>query len=274
MVTEVILYVKKKIVTFLPVKTSQFIYLYKICSIMKISDIVINRINRFKAGYIFTYEDFEVPVGNISALKMALNRLVDSGKIIRLSKGRYYKPEISEFGSLRPQEYQVVKDLLESDNKIIGYLTGISIYNQIGLSTQVSNTIQIGTNISRKPRKRGKYSIRFILQKNNITKDNIYFLQILDSIRFIKRIPDTGVSDSCRRLIGLVRKMDDSEKQKLVKLALKYNPGTRALAGAIIDQVSISDLTDPLYNSLNFVSEFSCNISVDVLRNKSKWRIL
>ena len=56
---------------------------------MKVSDIVVNRINRFKAGYIFTYEDFDVPVENMSALKMALNRLVDSGKIIRLSKGRF-----------------------------------------------------------------------------------------------------------------------------------------------------------------------------------------
>ncbi len=65
--------------------------------------------------------------------------------------------------------------------------------------------------ISRKPRKRGKYSIRFILQKNTITRDNIYLLQILDSIRFIKRIPDTVVSDSCLRLIERIKEMDASE---------------------------------------------------------------
>jgi hypothetical protein len=240
---------------------------------MKISDIVINRINRFKAGYIFTYEDFDVPVENRSALKMALNRLVGSGKIIRLSKGRYYKPELSEFGALRPREYQIVKDLLEQDNKIIGYLTGIGAYNQLGLTTQVSNTIQIGTNVIRKPRKRGKYSIRFILQRNTITRDNIYLLQILDSIRFIKRIPDTVVSDSCLRLIELIKKMDAPELQTLVRLAMKYNPGARALAGAIVDQISDSDISVQLYRSLNAVSEFSFNIGNDVLRNQSKWRI-
>jgi hypothetical protein len=240
---------------------------------MKISDIVVNRINRFKAGYIFTYDDFDIPVENKSALKMALNRLVDSGKIIRLSKGRYYKPELSEFGALRPQEYQVVKDLLEEDNKVIGYLTGVSAFNNLGLTSQVSNTIQIGANIHRKPRRRGKYSIRFILQKNTISKENIYLLQILDSIRFIKRIPDSDVTRSCELIINLVRKLNASELLTLTRLALKYNPGAKALAGAIIDQVSDSGITGQLLDSLNPVSVFLFNISDKVLDNKLKWRI-
>jgi len=240
---------------------------------MKISDIVVNRINRFKAGYIFTYEDFDIPVENMSALKMALNRLVDSGKIIRLSKGRYYKPEESEFGSLRPQEYQVVKDLLESDNKIIGYLTGIYAFNKLGLTTQVSNTIQIGSNFHRKPKRRGKYSIRFILQKNNITRENVNILQILDSIRFIKKIPDSDISGSCEKLIFQIKKLSGTDLLVIVKLALKYNPGTRALTGAIIDKVSGSDITGQLLDSLNPVSVFSFNISEKILNNKPKWRI-
>ena len=240
---------------------------------MNISDIVVNKINRLRAGYIFTYDDFKIPVKNISALKMALNRLVDTGKIIRLSKGRYYKPEESEFGILRPQEYQVVKDLLEQENRIIGYLTGVSVFNKLGLTTQVTNTIQIGTNIGKTSRKRGKYSIRFINQKNKIIKENIYLLQILDSIRFIKRIPDSDISNSCRLLIAIVQQLSDYELATMTRLALKYNPGTRALSGAIIDQVSDYDVTDPLLKSLNPVSQFHYNITDEVLNNKIKWRI-
>jgi hypothetical protein len=113
---------------------------------------------------------------------MSLNRLVSSEKIVRLSKGQFYKPEITDFGTLRPSEYQVVKDLLEDDQKIIGYLTGVSAFNKLGLTTQISNTIQIGTNFNSKTMKRGKYSIRFLRQKNTLSKNNIYLLQILDSI--------------------------------------------------------------------------------------------
>jgi len=241
---------------------------------MKVSDIVINKINRFKSGYVFTYDDFDIPVNNIGALKMALNRLVSSGKIIRLSKGQFYKPEITEFGALRPPEYQVVKDLLEDNGKIIGYLTGVSAFNKLGLTTQVSNTIQIGTNIDRKSKKRGKYSIRFIRQKNTIYKNNIYLLQILDSIRFIKRIPDSDISSSYIRIRTLIKDLSDNEKVMIAKLALKYNPGTRALTGSILDQIAESNITDKLLGSLNPVSVFSYNIKEETSLDKEKWRIV
>ena len=241
---------------------------------MKITDIVINRINRFKTGYVFTYHDFDIPVNKTEALKKTLSRLVASGKIIRLSKGQFYKPEITEFGSLRPPEYQVVKDLLEANNKIIGYLTGVSAFNKLGLTTQLSNTIQIGTNIDRKPKKRGKYNIRFIRQKNTIYKDNIYLLQILDSIRFIKRIPDSGVTQSCLRIIALIEELPEIDRRSLAKYALKYNPGTRALIGALLDQVSESDITQQLFESLNPVSVFKLNITSEILIHKPKWRII
>ena len=58
---------------------------------MKVSEIVINKINRFKTGYVFTYDDFSLPVDKVNALKKVLSRLAESGKITRLSKGRYYK---------------------------------------------------------------------------------------------------------------------------------------------------------------------------------------
>jgi predicted transcriptional regulator of viral defense system len=240
---------------------------------MKITDIVVNRIKRFKSGHVFTYDVFDVPVDKSEALKKALSRLVASGKIVRLSKGQFYKPEISDFGTLRPSEYQVVKDLLEVDQKIIGYLTGVSALNKLGLTTQISNTIQIGTNIDRKPMKRGKYNIRFIQQKNTITKDNISLLQILDSIRFINRIPDSDITKSCVRITALIKDLYETDRILIAKYALKYSPGTRALTGAILDNVSKTEITSQLLASLNPVTVYVFNISNEVLENKDKWRI-
>ena len=240
---------------------------------MKISDLVANKINRLKNGYVFTYDEFNVPVIKVDALKKALSRLVAAGKIVRLSKGQFYKPEKTEFGILQPPEYQIVKDLLEEKNKIVGYMTGVSIYNKLGLTTQVSNTIQIGTNVERKPRKRGKYNIRFLRQKNTITKENTYMLQVLDAVRFIKRIPDTDVNESCRRIISIFRDFSQEERIAIAKYALKYNPGTKALTGAILDHISKDSITDQLYKSINPVTDFDLKISIEALPTKQKWRI-
>ena len=140
---------------------------------MKISDIVRNKINRLATGYVFTYDDFDISVENISALKLALNRMVKSGEIERISKGRFYKAKQGITGKLNPDEYEIVKDLLEDNNRIVGYLTGLSIFNRFGLTTQLSNIIQIGSNVDKKTIKRGKYTIKFIRQWNPIKKNNI-----------------------------------------------------------------------------------------------------
>ena len=113
---------------------------------MKITEYIAFTIDRLPKGYVFTYADFISEVSQKEAVIKALNRMVASGKIAKLSKGKYYKPENTPFGNLQPNQAQVVKDLLEDDGKITGYLTGYSIYNKLNLTTQVSNTIQIGKN--------------------------------------------------------------------------------------------------------------------------------
>jgi len=166
-----------------------------------------------------------------------------------------------------------VKDLLEENGKIIGYLSGINVFNKLGLTTQVSNTIQIGTNIDKKSIKRGKYTIRFIRQKNNITKENITLLQILDSIRFIKRIPDSDINKSCERLRNNIQNLSDEDQKYLVKLAMKYNPATRALTGAILESMKGGDYVDRLYKSLRGTTFYNLSLLDKTLPNNLKWHI-
>ena len=164
---------------------------------MKVTEIISEKINRFPVGYVFTYEDFDIAVDKIDALTKAFSRMLQEGKIRKLSPGRFYKPRMTEFGELKPDTFQVVKDLLEQNGKITGYLTGYATYNQLGLTSQVSGIIQIGINEPKKSITRGMYKIRFIKQPNKITKENIPILRLLDAISNIKEIPDTTVEQSC-----------------------------------------------------------------------------
>jgi len=199
--------------------------------------------------------------------------MVVSGKIAKLSKGKYYKPEDTPFGALQPNLTQVVKDLLEDDGKVVGYLTGYSIYNKLGLTTQVSNTIQIGKNQVRPTFKRERYTITFVKQKNTITKENIPFLKVLDALRYIKKIPDATIESSCKRFMAMIKTYSDEDVRTLVRLAQKYPPATRALLGALLDELKRGDAVEPLFKSLNPITTYSLPGAKKVLSTTDKWNI-
>ncbi|MGE0089452.1 MAG: DUF6088 family protein [Bacteroidales bacterium] len=240
---------------------------------MKIAELVKNRIDRFPEGYIFTYDDINIDVKSESVLKVALYRLVKSGKIERLSKGRFYKPKEGIVGNLKPDEYEVVKDLLKDGSNIIGYITGYSVFNSFKLTTQVPNIIQVGVNFDKKEIKRDIYKIKFVRQKNKITKTNIPLLQLLDCVRFIKAIPDTTISDSIKRIKILINELSDSEKTYLSELAVNYSPSAKALTGAILEQLGYNELANKLFKTLKSTTWYKFNIEDDLLPNKQKWRI-
>ncbi len=240
---------------------------------MKVTDYIINKIERLPRGYVFTYSDFITDVNKKEAVIKGLNRLAAAGKIIKLSKGKFYKPEQTPFGLLQPNQKQIVKDLLEKDGKPVGYITGLGIYNQMGFTTQVSNTIQIGRNQVRPGLKRGVYRISFIKQQNIITKENIPLLQLLDVVRFIKKIPDAGIETSCKRLKVLLAELSENSQQSLIRLSMKYNPATRALLGAMLENMNVNVNLNELKNSLNPITVYKLSVGQRILPTVSNWNI-
>ncbi len=241
---------------------------------MNIAEYIRNRIDRLPKGYIFTYEDFDADVKKKEAIVKALNRMVESGKISKLAKGKYFKPEKTPFGVLQPSQEQIVKDLLEEDGKTVGYLTGYSVFNKLGLTAQVSNVIQIGKNETRPKFKRERYTISFIKQKNTITKKNIPLLQLLDSIKYIKKIPDTNIKTSCLRFLEIFKELNLDDKKELIRLSLKYPPSTRALVGALLDEIQENSITFSLKESLNPITKYELFNANEVLTKTSDWNIL
>ncbi len=103
-----------------------------------ISEIVRNKIEKTDYGIVFSASDFPVEVTKQKSVNKVLENLTKAGEIRRLVKGRYYKTKMTEFGELMPSSYQIVKKLLEEKGKLIGYITGYQIFNELGLTTQVS----------------------------------------------------------------------------------------------------------------------------------------
>lgn len=241
---------------------------------MNISKEIRKKIVIFPDDYVFRASDFEMESQNQSAVVKALNRMAATGEISKLSKGKFYKPRKTQFGELKPSAYQIAKDYIERDGKLIGYITGYSAYNALGLTTQISSYIQIGTNKSRRAVKRDKYTISFIMQQNTITKKNIEILRILDAVRFIREIPATTPNEACIRLKEIIKDLNDEQKEMLVKCSLKYTNYVRALCGAILEDIGYDgNSLDSIRKSLNGVTNYHLPISESVLPNRQNWRI-
>lgn len=239
---------------------------------MVIGNEVKNKIADTPDGVILTVGDFNVPMQYQGALVKALNRLTGQGALQRLSKGKYYKPRKTVFGTLKPGPDEITKDFLEKDGRLIGYITGNSAFATMGLTTQITSSILIGTNRYRNPLTRGDCVISFLQQRNPITVENIPLLRILDALKFIKKIPASSPDDIVVQLGNIIYALSKAKQKRLVELAANYSSYIRALLGAIMEQNNLDAKT--LKNSLNGTTYYKLPISEQVLPNKKSWNIL
>lgn len=223
-----------------------------------ISKSIRETISDFEEGQVFRLEDLDLARSKQNAAVVALGRMVRSGTIERLSPGTYYKPKRTRFGVLGPTAEEQFRDLLYDGDHPIGYLTGYYAFNLLGLTTQQSSIIEIGTQFPRRSGKRGIYVIRFVLQKNPITKDNIDLLRLLDCLKWIKKVPDTTVDRSYRLLRERVVGYPASVRRRLTDLALNYSPLTRALLGSMLPD---EELAERLRNTLSPLTRFRIGLS-------------
>ena len=225
-----------------------------------IANTVKNRINALEEGYIFSFMDFEGASKNGETIIKTLNRLVEKGTIEKFSKGRYWKPIVKNNRTIQPRKEEFIKDLLVKNGEIIGYETGFNAVSKI-LGILENKKIQIGRNSYKSSIKRGGYSIEFVLQRNEITEENIELLQILDCLKMIKGISSREKDDSLGILWRILRKFNKEKVEKLVKYSAKYPSSTRALLGFLLeDNKKTMELVEQIRETLNPISKYQLGI--------------
>lgn len=224
-------------------------------------------------GEIFTYA---IPAKGQSgmAYTKALSRMVQAGKLVRIEKGKYYKPKKSRFGNLRPSEAGIFKTLTQRGGKTIGYLTGNVLYNRWGLTTQVASVLTIARR-SRLPQKElSGYKIKFVVRPFAFKEADIPLLQLLDALTDIKKIPDTSPAKVIPILAERIRDLKETQIGRMCTLAMEYPPSTRALLGALSEACLPTEPVDLLRNSLNPLTKYKLKGVESVLPNKAKWNFI
>jgi len=109
-----------------------------------------------------------------------MKRLADKGELIRIQKGVYGKVKDTPFGKLTPNADKLITVLfLRDGDKTIGYITGPTLLNAIGLYTWMPKDLHIATNHYRRQLPAG-VKIRVHKPVAEVNNDNAQYLQALE----------------------------------------------------------------------------------------------
>lgn len=84
----------------------------------------------------------------LNNINVIINRMCKNNILKQFYKGIYYKPIKNVFGEMPLDKNKVIirKYIKNEYGNIKGYITGAKLFNQLGLTTQVPNVINIVTN--------------------------------------------------------------------------------------------------------------------------------
>lgn len=211
------------------------------------SDRIRRIIEVFPAGEPFTNEmisellqkDFGLTKNNAERItNNKLKRMFDEGTIGRIEKGVYYVSKQTVFGQIKPDYSRYAIDVLtKNKDDIIGYESGASFLNRIGLSTLIPREIEVATN---NYRRKLPENCHITVKKPPVvvTNENFRYLQILDAINNLNKLPIDA--ESPNEILNSVITTNDLEAIKLVGYARKYYP--RRILPEVIDIIVGDDL--------------------------------
>jgi hypothetical protein len=240
---------------------------------MKISQKIEKRIASIATGTTFRYEDLDIEASEYGAATKSIGRFIDKGTLQRASKGVFYKPRQTVFGLVKPSDYELLKPYLFKNNKRVAYITGIQLYNQMGLTTQMPFTIEISGKSRLKITKVGNIKVKSVKNFIEVTDSNYQLLGILDTFKDFNTIPDIDRTTAIKLLINNLKKLTPQQTQELVMYALKYPPRVRAFVGSVLENIDETlDLIN-LKKSINPLSKYKVGITSRLLTNANNWNL-
>jgi hypothetical protein len=231
-----------------------------------------NQIKQFPVGKTFGYADLRISKEDYATAAKALERFQKELLIKKLSKGIFYRPEQTIFGELKPDYNELLRPYLFKNGKRVAYITGASLYNRLGLTTQIAFRITIASRSKRIKINRETLKANGVKSYTEVTDKNYQALGLLDAFKDVKDIPDCSVKQAVRRLRAILKELTNNETVTLLEYALLYPPRVRALVGAILENIGNKD-TGKLKASLNPLTKIKLGINETELPNKSDWYI-
>ena len=119
-----------------------------------------------------------------------LERMSKQGKLVHLTKGLYYRPKKSRFGLIPISENEIVSHYTKNGK---GIVIGYRLYNQKGLTTQISKRIEVLSSALSEQKK----NINNVCVMNSniaLTQETIPVIETMEILQNYKSIEDASKS--------------------------------------------------------------------------------
>lgn len=182
---------------------------------------VFTKIKKAKRGTVFFIDDF-VTFGVAKTVNKVLERLVDSGELVRVGRGIYTRPQMSKLlgTTLTPSTETIAKAIARRDRARI-VPTGVYALHVLGLSTQIPLNVVYLTDGAARKVKVGKRTIVFkkSAPKNLATIGEISSL-VIQALKVLEK--DKVTDEEKQKVIDLLKKEDPIRLQHDIRLAPEW----------------------------------------------------
>jgi len=182
-------------------------------------------INKFGYNQPFFADDLKDVFDGYSEkyLYKIINPFINKKEIVRYDSGIYYIPKQTENGVSKLNPIKIIeKKYLKDDKEVFGIYAGLTLLNQLGLTTQVPNKIEIITNKETNIKREitiGKTKI--IVRKPSgidINKENEKYVIFIE---LILKVDDSVLNKEKNFFVNYIKTEKINQKQ-LTEIASQY----------------------------------------------------
>lgn len=184
-------------------------------------------VDNYEKGEPIFLSDINIEGMTEENIRYHLKKLTDDGVICRFESGVYYLPKTNIFGekSILSAETVAMHKYVTRRGKRVGFYSGYTLANRLGLSTQVPFKEEITSNYA--PAQVREISIRnrkYVIRRPaiEVTEENAYVLQLLDCLKDIDKSAEEDMK-VCGKILTQYAKEHMITKEQVDQL-LEYYP--------------------------------------------------
>lgn len=175
-----------------------------------------------------------------------LERMCKKGILVHLTKGLYYRPKNTRFGTVPISEKDIVDHYIQ-DNQ--GIVIGYRLFNQKGLTTQISKRVEVLS--SAVPGKKKNIHNVYVMNISiSLTPETIPIIETLEILQNYKSIEDINNTALAAYMKDFARHYADEAAVYVLKNR-KYKKSTIAFLESFLNYFKVENTLNQFLSSLS-----------------------